>query len=57
MVDLPAPFGPIRPTIVPGGMSKLTLETARNAPKSLQSSRTTIDNARSFRGTVFAIAF
>src|SRR5487761_120637 len=32
MVDLPAPFGPIRPVMVPARTSKLTLEQALTPP-------------------------
>ncbi|CAI8370824.1 MAG: Uncharacterised protein [Chloroflexota bacterium] len=34
VVDLPHPFGPIRPTMEPTGISKDTLLTAVNPPKS-----------------------
>ena len=32
-VDLPAPFGPSRPTMLPRGATKETRETARRRPK------------------------
>ena len=33
VVDLPAPFGPSKPLILPSGASKLTPRTARTLPK------------------------
>ena len=40
MVDLPAPFGPIRPTISPARTWKLTSLTATRPPNSLRAART-----------------
>jgi hypothetical protein len=34
-VDLPAPFGPMMPTIAPGGTLKLSLSSSRRSPKDL----------------------
>src|SRR5579872_1766590 len=43
IVDLPAPLGPISPTMPAAEISKLTLSTARNGPKFLHRLRTLID--------------
>src|SRR4051794_26136236 len=53
MVVLPEPLGPRTPTTRPGAISKLTLSTARTAPKSLVSASTAISGTgkREFAGT------
>ena len=41
MVVLPAPFGPIKPVIVPSGAARLTLSSAIAPPKRTEMSVTT----------------
>src|SRR5258708_2622269 len=62
IVDLPAPLGPISPTIPPwpafaGLISKLTPFTARSVPKVLHNSRTTIDIVPSLEHEISQNAF